>query len=468
MVENFLLAEPRSSVCMVTGEHTPIASNHPRYIRASNDGAKLISSNDKVNFTFRGRFIGAEEASTVGYETSHKAHNALRWLIARQGYRNGDQTIIAWSVMGKELPGPTAWEPYEKLPPQWVLLEDPFADLPLPKPETQAAHTKEHEHSDVGQAFGTQLASALRGYRANFDKAEGISLLALDAASPGRLSVTFYQEQLAQDYLDNLEKWQTDAAWILPLWQKQEAEPEKKGKAKDSVRFVPYAPLPRTIAEVAYGKRVDENLLKNTVERLLPCIANNAPIPRDLMESCVRRASNRVGLEKGEWNKVLGTACGLYKAYYARLPKQEGRKYSMTLDKERATRDYLYGRLLAAAEFLERGALDSTEEKRPTNAERLFQRFADNPCSTWRSLEMHLAPYKQRLQSRVDKYRVYPKYKRALEEIMDKVSNIEDFTSSRKLEGEFLIGYYCQLFDLKKNKSNNATETATIEGDTNE
>ena len=54
-------------------------------IRNEGDGAKLISANDSQNFTYRGRFITKEEAFAVGNETSQKLHNALKWIIRKQG-----------------------------------------------------------------------------------------------------------------------------------------------------------------------------------------------------------------------------------------------------------------------------------------------------------------------------------------------------------------------------------------------
>ena len=61
----------------------------------------------------------------------------------------------------------------------------------------------------------------------------------------------------------------------------------------------------------------------------------------------------------------------------------------MALDTERRTRDYLYGRLLAYADNLERWSLSESEE-RPTNAARMMNRFADRPFSTWRQSRIGL------------------------------------------------------------------------------
>ena len=122
----------------------------------------------------------------------------------------------------------------------------------------------------------------------------------------------------------------------------------------------------------------------------------------------------------------------------------------MTLDRNRSTRDYLYGRLLAVAEYAERSALDRAGEKRPTNAERLMQRFADHPCATWLILEKQLSPYIQRLQSYEPS--PYNRIKREWREISDRCTDIDDFTSSKRLDGEFLLGYHCQLADFYKKK----------------
>jgi CRISPR-associated protein Csd1 len=118
----------------------------------------------------------------------------------------------------------------------------------------------------------------------------------------------------------------------------------------------------------------------------------------------------------------------------------------MTLETERISRDYLYGRLLAIGERIERVALNVADEKRDTNAARLMQRFADRPASTWRSIELALAPYKTRLRAR------RPGFLHKMEERLDEVISAftqEDFVDDRKLSGEFLLGYHCERRSLR-------------------
>ncbi len=120
--------------------------------------------------------------------------------------------------------------------------------------------------------------------------------------------------------------------------------------------------------------------------------------------------------------------------------------------KERKSRDYLYGRLLSIADDLERWALSSADEKRPTNAQRMMQRFADRPFSTYRNIEMALVPYKQRLGGKASRY-----YKE-IENIMD-MFEVDEFTDDSPLSGEFLLGYYCQhSYFINKNNEKNEEE----------
>jgi CRISPR-associated protein Csd1 len=113
---------------------------------------------------------------------------------------------------------------------------------------------------------------------------------------------------------------------------------------------------------------LDDRLRKATIERLLPCIIDSQPVPRDLELSTTRRAVNRVGLENWEWEKCLGIACALFRGNHI----EKG--YKMALEPDRVSRDYLYGRLLAIADNIENYALSLAGEKRDTTAARLMQR----------------------------------------------------------------------------------------------
>jgi CRISPR-associated protein Csd1 len=441
--------------CMILGKQTRLTLNHPRFLRYPGDGAKVISANDFSGFTFRGRFTDEKrdfekkarrksfkslQGCGVSFEVSQKAHAALRWLIRRQGYRsdrNGDQTFVAWAVAGDAIP-------------------DPFADsltmlLGIEPDASQEGGEAHVPVGDVGQSFAMRLRKAMAGYRAKLDPNGDVVVMGLDSATPGRIAVIYYRELKGSEFLERIESWHATCAW-----------PQNFGKDKQFVG----APAPHDIAEAAVGRRLDDKLRKATVERLLPCIVDGRPIPRDLVVSATRRATNRSGTPKvkrgekyfeEEWEKVLGIACGLYRGW----SKSQGEEYAMELE-DRKTRDYLYGRLLAVADKIEGHALYLAKETRETSAARLMQRFADHPFSTWRTIELSLAPYKARLKSSGKGAGVLVKCQKLLDEIPCRFAS-GDFSDDRPLSGEFLLGYHCQRAALFASKNPETQDQATSE-----
>jgi CRISPR-associated protein Csd1 len=282
---------------------------------------------------------------------------------------------------------------------------------------------------DSGQAFALRLKSAIAGYRARLDPTDDIVIMGLDSATPGRMAITYYRELKGSEFLDRIERWHVQYAWPMNF-------------GKDA-KFIG-APAPRDIAEAAFGRRLDDKLRKATVERLLPCIVDGQPLPRDLVLLTARRAANRIGLEPWEWEKCLGIACALFRGY----SQPQVKEYEMALEEGRTTRDYLYGRMLAIAEHIEGRALHIAGENRDTAAARLMQRFSDRPASTWKTIELALAPAKSRLRSSRGGFLWN------MEKLLDDVASdfsSDDFTSDRPLSGEFLLGYHCQRHALRTN-----------------
>lgn len=399
--------------CYVLGREESLAIQHPAKLRHGADKAKLISSNDSSGFTFRGRFTDPEGSQVCGvsFDVTQKAHNALRWLIARQGRRDGDQAIVAWAVSGKTVPPlvePTA---------QLLNADEDFIADEEVQPTTSLPH------AEVGQDFAIRLKKKIGGYRANLGNTDKIVIMALGSATPGRMSITYYRELDAFEFLDRIEQWHRECAWFQNF-------------GKDN-KFVG-APAPKDIAACAYGRRLDDKLQAATQRRLLPCIIESVPIPGDVVESSLRRASARLSMDHWEWEKTLGVACSLYRKQQASLQQHT---YTMSLERDRSTKSYLYGRLLAVADLLEGSALRSANERRDTNAARFMQRFADHPYTTWRNIELSLDPYRRRLQANAPG--LLNLYDKELREIMDRFA-VEEFEDDGRLEGEFLLAYHTQ------------------------
>lgn len=423
----FYLSTPSTSgLCFATGDETRLAAQHPKKIRSIADGSKLISSNDSSGFTFRGRFTDPEgsQACGVSFDVTQKAHNALRWLIARQGRRDGDQAIVAWAVSGKDVP-PIVADTFSLLSEE----DDYVASEADESPSGSA-------HAEVGQDFALRLKQKIGGYRAELGNAENIVVLALDSATPGRMSMTYYRELASSEFLQRLERWHAECAWFQNFGQKR--------------HFVGAA-SPKDIATCAYGTRLDDKFLAATHRRILPCIIESAPLPKDIVESCIRRAIARMSMDHWEWEKCLGIACSLYRKQQNDLQLHQ---HTMALERERKTRDYLYGRLLAIADRLESSAMTASE-KRESNAARFMQRFADHPFSTWRTIELSLVPYEQRLRANAPG--LLAVFKKERQEVME-LFTADQFEKDGKLSGEFLLAYHSQSAALWKKQPKDTDE----------
>lgn len=449
-------------LCYITGEIQRLAMNHPKKIRHSGDGAKLISSNDWQGFTFLGRFTDEKknvenlglQSVGIGTIATQKAHNALSWLIQRQGFRNGDQVYIAWAVSGEETPAP---------------LVDAYGMMDDETPKEIDLGV------NLAQDYAIRLKNYMAGYAAKLKPNEQIIIMGIDSATPGRMGIIYYQEKFNREFLDCLEQWHQEFAWYQR--HTQEIIDDKSKKKFSKTTYPISSPVPKDIAKAAYGENVTDDLKKKTIERLLPCIVDGSPFPFDLVQSCVRKATNRAAYDSKEqwlWEKNLGITCALYKGFRARqvaphasawIETTQRRHFDMALEENYHSRDYLYGRLLAVAERIEEDALNITGEKRSTNAARLMQRFADQPAKTWLTLYKALDSYMQRLQVSPTGF-LYNR-KKELGEILEMFDR-DDYNNNAPLSGEFLLGYYCQRQKrYTKSTTTDATpDDTTSTGDT--
>ena len=449
--------------CLVQGKEAVISTMHPAKLRHTGDKAKLISSNDTAGYTFRGRFATAEEAASISADVSAKAHSALRWLISRQGIRNGDQVTVAWAISGKPIPSPMKDISTEI---DWDNLEISAVENPEEfSSQTSSERPSPDWSANIGRSAAEIIKKKLHGYQAELKDHEQISLIMLDSATPGRMALTYYQEFLPADYFANLDAWIDDFSW----YQRYSIEVPngKKTDKRTQWRFV--SPSPYSIAETVYGKSLSDTLKKQLYARLLPVIAGGTSvlIPEDLVRQSFQAACNPNGCENWEWQRNIGVACALYKGWRARHHDlSQRRTYPMSLDTQNRSRDYLYGRLIAQAESMEWYALYLQNGKktptRATNAERYFQQFAQRPYSTWRNLASEkLVPYQNYLTSQGKDF-----YKQAIGEIMELFQR-DDYVCDDKLSGEFLLGYHCQKMEnareIAKRKAAKASKAKPTE-----
>lgn len=451
--------DSKEGFCHVTGEHKALASKHPNRVLKSASNAKLISANDMSGFTFLGRFTDDDksiakqgyQAVNISAEVTEKAHAALAWLLTSQGHEESGQAMVAWAIDGSKIP-----QPYKPIVPQAVIEDawgdfdsEEFADID-DSHEIEEQSSKLHHHKDIGSQFAHNLKKTMEGYRQKLTDNDQISVISLDSATPGRMAVIYYYEAMPDDYLTAIADWYDNFAWYAFYFDKE----------TNQKHMTIQAPTPYQIAVSAYGSRVSDAVRKQVVSQVLPVIVEGyyRQIPKTLMELCVKRACNPLGLENWEWEQNLSVACSLYRGYYNRLKNDKKRSYTVALQENYTSRDYLYGRLLAIAEDIESLALYVAGENRVTTAQRYMQQFANRPFSTWRNIELSLDPYMKRLKNNRPDY-LFNK-QNLLNDVMSKF-DINDFNNDGQLSGEFLLGYHCQKMAFYLTKTAKKTDEKT-------
>ncbi len=382
-------------LCMVSGERDIPAGQHPKGVISNKGNAKLISANDSSGFTYRGRFDNEMQAATVSYTASQKAHNALRWLAANQGVPSDERTFLCWNPQGIQIPKVTG--PMGR--------KGGGTD---PDPATPSQYQK-------------QLQEALSGWKEALPQSASVVITAFDAATKGRLAVTYYNELLASDFLDRLHHWEASCCWEKDL-------------------HVIQSPSLFQIVNWAFGTprngkpETDGLILKRQMQRLAACRVDKAPFPLDMERALVEKASHLLLYEGENRQKLLFTACAAIRKYHYDHSKEE---WDMSLDKNCSDRSYVFGRLLAVAEAVENSTY-TDGNRRETNAMRMQKAFALRPMSTWRILEEKLETYYKQLKPGLQQY-----YRKITQEIVDKLP-VSDNALNQKLEDIYLLGYYHQ------------------------
>ena len=396
--------------CMASGQYAVPASQHPKKLINLCANAKLISANDTSGFTYRGRFTDDAQAMTMGYETSQKIHNALHWLAANQGVPIADRMFLCWNPQG----------------------------LPIPKANASFLR-KNSERSFKYSDYQKRLSETLRGWKENLPADAGAVIAAFDAATSGRLSLTYYSEMLASDLAERLHHWDNVCCW-------------------EHFPFGIASPSIYQITDCAFGTvrssdnqtklETDDRIKKQQLQRLLSCRVDQQKMPSDIVRAVVATASNLQIMDSKLRETVLSTACAVIRKYCYDWYQEE---WNMALEPEKKDISYQYGRLLAVFEKIERDTYDS-EEKREPNAIRMQSVFTKRPLHTSRLILEQL------------KKAYYPKispssrtfYDRLISQIFEQISDCPYAEREVTLKDSYLFGYYLQRSALyaKKNETN--------------
>lgn len=418
-------------ICYLLGEESTISENHPKGIVAANYGAKLISANDVRGYTYRGRFQNAEQACTISYEASQKIHSALTWLAKTQGAFIGKQdkrTFICWNPEGKKIPD----------------IFNVFSEFGLGEEDDDLKQSTE-------ASYRRNLIRTFQGYRDQFNETDSVIIIALDAATTGRLAITYYNELAASDFLDRIVYWGKTCNWYYLKFNEQQKP-----------YYAVETPIFRRIVECAFGRErdkfidVDDKVLKEQTQRLVKCMVEGQRIPYDIVHALTIRASMPLAYSQINRENVLSTACALISKHICDRYDIERReeKRSMKLNPDNHDRSYLFGRLLAVLEYVERITYVRGEDRDP-NAIRLQSAYVNHPMRTWKTLNDLLRPYFQKLNPGAREY-----YQRLISEITGSFREEDGEYMNTELKETYLLGYYLQRAELNITKDKEAKKGA--------
>ncbi len=388
-----------AALCMIEGTTEPVAAQHPKGIIPVNGNAKLISANDSSGFTYRGRFSEEWQAATIGYIASQKAHNALRWLASEQGVREfvGNRIFLCWNPQGRGIP-------------------QAMRGL------RRSGAEPKREPSVYQSALQSTMLSLRRELQ--LDGTETAVVAAFDAATIGRLALTYYNELSLPLFLQRMRDWDAHCCWYAGQYGIQ-------------------APNLMQLVDCAYGTQrgnfleTDNRIQRQHIQRLLSCKLNGGVFPADMVQALVQRASTPLAYKKKNWREILCAACAALRKYHYDT-KQGGNEMAWELDK--MDRSFQFGRLLAAMERAEEDYYRRIEEDRQTNAIKFMSEFRQRP---WMVFERVNRQLHQAYLTRVLPWQAN-RYKRLAGEICGILGQFPEADLNKPLEDVYLMGYELQ------------------------
>lgn len=408
--ENYYLKKKEyeaTNLCMITGQQTFLAKQHPKGIISTSGNAKLISANDSIGFTYRGRFENDSQAATISYIASQKAHNALRWLAAEQGVQVvfGGRTFLCWNPQGAKT----------------VHATSPFRNS-----------TK---NAMEPSSYRNALQRTLSGYRSELPEENStVIIAAFDAATTGRLATTYYNELRASDFLQRLHDWDLHCCW----WD---------GK------FGIESPSLYQITSLAYGTqreenkkvfmRTDDKVLRQQMQRLLSCRVDRAKIPLDIVKNLTNRASAPQSYDPSVWQNILFTACAILNQNIYQTKGED----AMAWELDKQDRSFQYGRLLAVMERVEADYYyTSNQEGRQTNAMKRMSVFRRRPWTVAEQINAQLvSAYLPRIKPGQVAH-----YTRLRNEIIMNIQSCPEEDLDKPLSNLYLMGYERQRSEFFK------------------
>ena len=411
----------RKRVCDISGEEIYCSSKHRGLFGTS----KLISvsNNDE---TYYGRLKKGEEIISIGHETSQKIHNMLKYFLENKKnytFLGENSYLINW--FSDDINNSENISVTRDIDNIYAIFDEVLTV---------------EDKKEISELYNTNILKYLSGNYREVGNKEKYYVMIVNKISNGRVAIKYFRELKKSEFYERVSKWYNTISW--------------KGydyKEKSKVKKYPgiYKIINYTYGIERSGKIEFEQkkYRRDLIENLITTMIDGKRIPLNIVKKMYFNISNRQRYDK-TWSSVVEMACSIFKKYNIDYKNKEVSE-DMFDNKDR---DFLYGRLLAVFEKMEEATFG--DEKRTTNAQKLWSSFVNNPGKTMNILVDKLQPYKRKLEN--SKRGLFIMLEKIIQEITINLMATEDFENNKnkKLNENFIFGYYYQRNEFFKSKDN--------------
>ncbi|MDO5688663.1 MAG: type I-C CRISPR-associated protein Cas8c/Csd1 [Tissierellia bacterium] len=440
--QQHLQGAKEQSVCNLTGEKTYCSAKH----RGMMGNARIIAggTDDKNLETYFGRFTSRAQVINISYEASSKLHNMIKYLLENRN--NSTRMSFKKGVSGADPAVLSIW-----------FSDDVSNDRETSIIQTAALSPLDYDPNEDtvftinGSDTKNLLLSAI-GFNRKIDPNAKVYVMILDKVSNGRISIKYFFELSQNDFYSNLEHWYRTFNWFF--------------YERSTRQFTRQSPDLFRLFDLLYGIEYtsddgrartqipdSKNKYKETLmTRVIPCIIDRKRIPIGM----VKRANDNIRMRQKyskTWESVMSISCAVLNKH--RIDTNKVRMEDTLIAFDQQTRSYLYGRVLAVLEYLEKNAMGDSTSVRITNAERFWNNYTASPARTLHLLQNRLQPYIKKLKKDPKQFGNTISKQNIIQDCVNRIAEIENANdiNNKPVNEEFIFGYYAQRKQLYTKKT---------------
>ncbi len=417
----YICSSKEKSVCNLTGKDMYCTDKH----RGMFGTAKIISVSNHLE-VYMGRFDkDGKDIISVGYETSQKLHNMLKYLLENSNtskWLGGSVYLFTWFLDD--------------------ISNDEEIDVTVPE-KIDDFYDLDDDGFEVGGHITKKILSSV-DTKDSFDHDVSAYILILDKVSNGRIAINYFQALPKSDFGTYIKHWKKTFNWYF--W-----DDSKKSyilKTPDNYKVINYLFGTERDGKMEFSSSQD-GFKTNLLIKLVSFIVEGKSISLDFYKKACLNIRTRNKYKKS-WNSVMAISCAVINKHYSDIGRE--RFGDEMIDSHGQSRDYIYGRMLYLFEYIEKQAMDDND--RATNAMKFWNAYVQYPKKTLLNLKTKVQSYKLRLMKSENAWKLARMEKEFAEclGLLEALGEVD--LKDRALNEEFIFGYYAEQKKMFAKKEN--------------